>query len=400
MSKIKTLSERGKSAQNSIQSNSRLNTLERQQNGKNPSVIPNLSREGQIERTKLAAVTYVNEPEKLLKRARRRSFNMPFNNALHKAAKASKYSLLEKAYRKSYHCCDELTYLSDGRVISKYCDKRWCMICAPIRTAKAINNFLWWVEENMEDLYMVTIHRPTVDAFSLKAEIKDRQNIIRAINQKLQEQSRNGKRPRLEGIRKLECTVRPNDMFHPHHHILIKGLENAKAYRNEWIKRNPTCEASKQHVVKCKPGTEKELFKYVTKIITDSKGRRVNASALDVIFNAMHRVRTWQSFGFKLPKEIEEGSINKKAWAISNAIWAEHEHDWFRTDNGEAVTGYHPGEKFKEFLKTGIYVEENYQWDRHYKNYIEQGCNKIAPDDKDLFEDLEKWGDEIPVTSE
>jgi hypothetical protein len=113
------------------------------------------------------------------------------------------------------------------------------------------------------------------------------------------------------GIRKLEVTYndKRND-YHPHLHVLIEGKENAEMLRDGWLKRLPMASYEAQDIQKSEGNDLKEIFKYFTKIFSRDKEtkevKRVNVAALDVVIRTLHGRRTFQSFGFKLPTEINE----------------------------------------------------------------------------------------------
>ena len=393
--------------QKTIQNKTVGNSLKRQ----NEASCANVSRKtakkavfGDVEDDiKLRQVTTIESTATLLKRGRGKYITVALAFKLIDASKLSDKSELRTAYWRTVRCCQELTEFTSGKISSKYCKNRWCMVCMRIKTAQMINKYHPWIKKHSGNIYMLTLSRPTVDAYSLKKEIEIRNRACRKMQKKIQLRRRRKGLPKMEGIRKLECTVRPGGMYHPHYHIVIVGREDTEEYRREWVKEFPECNPEVQKIVKCTPGSEMELFKYFTKIITDRKGDKpINANALDVIFNAVKGKRVYQSIGFKLPKAIEESEeITEEDYAVASWIW--DKTDWITVsevvdmDTAEVLTverkltGYKPCDKFRELVENGIYVDKNFK--RNPKSLVKQ-IKKVTEGEqeaKDLDKTLEQW---------
>jgi hypothetical protein len=107
------------------------------------------------------------------------------------------------------------------------------------------------------------------------------------------------------GIRKLECTYNAKEnTYHPHFHFLISGKVPAMLLVNAWLQEFPEARRSAQHYTKGTKKTIKEIFKYFTKLVTktyDEKGntvnKRVDISAMDIIFTAIRGLRVYQPMG-------------------------------------------------------------------------------------------------------
>jgi hypothetical protein len=407
MANIIIPTERANSGQNFNQNIAKKEVAQRA----NGASYANVSREqaknalntGVEDDIKLVRKTSIEDRASLLKRARAKYFTRGYLIALIRAAERCNKSEMSKAYWNSWYCANELTEFSSGKISSKYCKNKFCLVCARIRTAKLINQYKTWFKKHEGNLYMLTLTRPTVDAYELPKRIDDMMKGHRAIIKAIQKQKRRNKLPRLEGLRKLECTSRPGNMFHPHYHIVIVGKENAELYRDRWLERFEDASAKAQDISKCKEGSEMELFKYFTKIITSLDGEKViNANQLDVIFNAVKGKRTFQPVGFKMPKaKIEEAEPGEEDYAIASWIW--DKSDWVTTsevvdmETAEVITvqreltGYKPSEKLKELIEEKVIFDENYT--RNSENLINE-IEKVSKTEKEaneLAKMLEKW---------
>ena len=169
------------------------------------------------------------------------------------------------------------------------------MICGRIRTGVLINGYLSQLQ-SLEDPQFVTLTLKTVNEQDLPQRIKD----IEVEWRKIAKLSSETKRQNFRGIRKAECTVRPNGMYHYHLHLLVSGADNANWLVNQWLKRFPDlASADAQDIRPADERSYKEIFKYFTKLITSKSEERVfdEFDRLDVIFRALVGKRTYQPFG-------------------------------------------------------------------------------------------------------
>lgn len=265
-------------------------------------------------------------------------------------------SPLNKAYKRTlFDCCS--TLMQEGvSLTSKYCDSRWCNTCNRIRTARLMNGYLKPLE-GMVEPYFVTLTVPNVIKSDLKHTIvgmaRTFSNILKA-----NRRAGNGSKRALNGIRKLECTYNDiSDNYHPHFHIIVDGRQEAETLLNDWLSRYPDADVRGQD---CRPADAngiKELFKYTTKIVSKSKetadGFRIIIPALDVIFRAMFKMRTFQSFGnIRMVSEDIEG-IEKEDYKIAPyefMVWQWVGNDWQSMATGEMLTGYVPSKRIVELL--------------------------------------------------
>lgn len=262
-------------------------------------------------------------------------------------------SPLSKSYRNSMHCISQFTPNAEGdKIETKYCKNRWCPVCGAIMTAKLIDAYMPQIKE-MKNLRFLTLTLPTCSAEELPEQIK---RMTKAFGKITNDKKVRG---RFGGIRKSECTF-SKGKYHFHFHVLIEGYDNAEHIRREWKKIFPECSLRAQKNVMADERTVKELFKYFTKLTTDSSRKKekriMDYKAMDVIFCAMKGKRTIQPFGFvKKPKiEKEEELFEDLHGEIKidePFIYAKKETDWVSVWTGIPLTGYRPSANFAELTE-------------------------------------------------
>jgi hypothetical protein len=231
------------------------------------------------------------------------------------------------------------------------------VICGAIRTAKAIDAYLPIIRG--WKAFLVTLTLPNVKESALRKTVDEVlnkfRNCLRAVK---------GKLP-FKGIRKLEITYNPErDDYHVHLHCIVDGLTQAQRLRGEWMKRTPGACHVAQDVRRCNKRTLKEVFKYSMKILSSDKEAGNNdphlyPHAVDAIVKALHKRRTYQSFGFKLPKAFDEDDFDGQALAspdgntetIAAWTWIYEIHNWVNKATGELLSQYKPSKRRLKFLK-------------------------------------------------
>lgn len=239
-------------------------------------------------------------------------------------------SPLQKSYELSLGCTGQLVE-TEGKITSKYCDMRWCLVCSRIRTAKLVHGYLPQIQA-MPEKWFVTLSRPNVRASKLKAEFKHYTKTASLINRFLREK----KKLKYSSLRKLECTYNEirND-FHPHFHLIFDCELAARAFLGQWLERNPTALLDKGNDIRqADDNSVMELFKYFTKVVSKAKGSarndyRIHISALDTMFQAMQGMRTFQPCGIiksvseeVAPTEsLESGRADENTWSWNGQDW-------------------------------------------------------------------------------
>jgi hypothetical protein len=196
--------------------------------------------------------------------------------------------------------CSAVVQKIGDRFRSSYCERRFCLICNRIRTAKLINAYKP-VLDTLTDLQFVTLTIPNVPGYELKKAIQEMTKAFQRIKDNL----RKIYKVKIEGIRKLEITY--NDVrrdYHPHFHIILSGKMAAETLIELWLNQFPTAKKAAQDIKKADEKAVKELFKYFTKITTNNKkSKKLHITALNSIFNAISGIRIFQPFGIKKQKE-------------------------------------------------------------------------------------------------
>ena len=280
----------------------------------------------------------------------------------------------KRSYWNMYHCSRKLE-TSNGKLVGKYCKNRLCVVCSAIRTANLMKRYLpvlqnWFDEDKV---YFLTFTVPNCKAEHLKDTIRSMQDIIKKIQQTLKKRYQRAKKPTIQGLRKLECTYNSlRKDFHPHFHVLVKGKAAAEAFMKQWMHRTEHLKTSSkaQDISEANMQAGKELFKYFTKVITTEKSNGTNkrliyAEAVHTIFKAIKGIRTFQNFGFKLPKEdkvqeqlsfeleVPQGGILEE----QTFIWVQNNANWFCTDTGESASKNKVDEGMKEIVSNIVRVK-------------------------------------------
>ena len=216
---------------------------------------------------------------------------------------------MERSYWTAFRCGN--TMIQQGqKLITTYCKHRACITCNRIRTAQLINGYYPQLKE-FDYPQFVTLTRPNVRAYELRAEIESMIKIFSLIMRK-------AKRIGLSNsaLRKIECTynVRANT-FNPHIHVISSNKELSTFILNEWLKRNKNASKRAQDIREADGNSTKELFKYFTKLVHMKYDERMNKSnitvqpyALDRILSAIKGKRTFQTYGSLrlVSEDIEE----------------------------------------------------------------------------------------------
>lgn len=292
-----------------------------------------------------------------LKKARKKYFSYGLAVNL---ANLSPRPKLFHSYLNTLSCAKTLVVDAEGRAHGKYCKNRWCPLCQSIRIAKLIDGYKKQLEA-MPELYFVTLTRPTVPAEGLKEQREKMMHAFTAI--------RNNKyfrKNKFSGLRKAECTIRPDELYHYHFHVLINSKNGAEFMVRRWLELNPESDPQAQNIEavdRTNQGTGKgallEIFKYFTKLIAKLKSedgtekRLINYRRLNVIFEFMRGQRVFQPFGSLKPvaEDFDEDELMADIEIErANSIWQWAVSDWYDIDTGEALTGYVPADSIVELL--------------------------------------------------
>ena len=257
-------------------------------------------------------------------------------------------SPLKKSYWRTWHCTSVL--LQEGqKITSQYCNNRGCIVCSRIRTAKMIHKYHPVIMEEIQDRQFVTLTIPNVGAQKLSKTIEDMILNFQRIKHKMYVRDQ----VKIKGIRKLEVTYNPTRKdFHPHFHLVIEGKDQAELLLHEWLIRYPDAKEYAQDVRPADSDSVIELLKYTAKLVNKNDYKRldggrieigIHAKALDTIFQALYRKRTYQGFGIKarLNEDISELESEVYEDILSDIdvwTWDQDNSDWIST-YGEMLTG-------------------------------------------------------------
>lgn len=269
-------------------------------------------------------------------------------------------SPLIKGYSNSLYC--NAVYEQDGyKLKTHWCNSRWCAACNRLRTAKVINGYLSQIREygKFDKWYFVTLTKKTVSENDLPGSIvlmnKVWKNILDSkINRTL----------KIKGIRKSECTIRPDGMFHYHFHVIVLGEKNASWLIDAWLERlDGHCVKGAQDMRILDDNGYKEIFKYFTKLtISDKSGKKslYSGKDMDTVFRAMYGRRVYQTFGGlrKVVEDIDAVSVSEFTHLDNEKnIYTWVEEDWYNLD-GVELTGYRAPDVLKDiFVSTKILSE-------------------------------------------
>jgi Replication protein len=289
---------------------------------------------------KIGAFSDTNNLDKLQKRARAKFMTNSYVFSL-----ACLRSPLQKAYNTTIYGCAAILLQVEDKITGSYCGYRWCLVCSRIRTAKLINGYLPQLEQ-LENKYFVTLTVPNCLGEKLKSTIDGMIKNVQLINKLCRRNKTN-----LVGLRKLECTYNAirND-YHPHFHFIVQSKANAELLVSEWLKRNPTATIQAQDLRIADNNSVFELFKYFTKIISN---KAIYVKPLDIIFQAIKGLRTYQAFGLKMiTEDIEElqSEIYTYITKVEHKVWKWLESDWVDEETGEVLTKYLPNDDLKKLL--------------------------------------------------
>jgi hypothetical protein len=151
------------------------------------------------------------------------------------------------------------------------------------------------------------------------------------------------------GIRKLETTWNfLNNKFHPHYHVIIRGLPQAERLVKEWLKRNTNSSKDAQDLRKADNGSLVEVFKYASKMYSIDKsqenGIRVYPPEVMLhIFKNLRKRKVLQPFG-SMRKIKDDFSPDEATVRLENGdgntysyLWEHEYRTWIDHDTGEDI---------------------------------------------------------------
>lgn len=268
-----------------------------------------------------------------------------------KIRNANPDSPLRQSYLNTYYCTHNIR-VEDQKLKSQYCKNRWCLVCNRIRTAFLINEYKTELL-GLNQLFFMTLTLPTVPAEDLPWQIDRMQKAWRQIyhNSRKAKYIKSG-HPPLRGIRKAECTLRPNGLYHYHYHILVNNWSCAEWLRSQWLRKFPEADPTPQDIRLADERSFNELFKYFTKITTKDMPK-ADFRRLDIVFQALYRRKVYQSFGIKPCKDNFDGD---DLMAVIDTIplddvlftWNKDKHDWVGKISDSRLVGIDLPDRIKD----------------------------------------------------
>jgi hypothetical protein len=248
-----------------------------------------------------------------------------------------------KRYRRVIHCRSKLE-VRDGRVYNSGfpCGVRCCKMCASQRAFEQFKKYAP-VVATFNTIVFITLTCETVTGANLKAAVRQRRGIIRMMEQAQKKRYQRGLSAfRYRGILKTEITIRPEDMYHPHIHLLLEGtLEDAERIVQDWMQRCTEAglkvSREAQNIQLCTSVEQglTELTKYVVKDAAGKANKITNhpVERQDIVWKAMEGTRALQPIGIKGVKDEDDcndqaGIEVAQATPNGNYGWNSKCKDW------------------------------------------------------------------------
>lgn len=261
-------------------------------------------------------------------------------------------SKLFKSYKNSTYCAETLLTNEVGKVGTTYCKNRWCLTCNRIKTARLINAYLPQLEELFQPVF-VTLTLPTVQGAELSKRIKEMEKEWRLIYKNSKKAKYKKSHSTFKGIRKAECTIRPNGFYHYHFHLILDNWSQAEWLVGEWLKRFPKADEKAQDIRFANEFAFRELFKYAFKSEVKTSNK-TNASRYDLVFRALRGKRTYQAFGGikAIEEDFDDDDLTNSIVLenLPNRIFKWVQDDWYDKASGEALVGLAIPDKVKSMV--------------------------------------------------
>lgn len=288
-------------------------------------------------------------------RARKKAISNPLNMRLLEV----KDSPLRSRYLAAMSCSSYL--FQDGlKITSRYCRQRSCLICNSILTMKLIKGYKVSIDAMVEPVFLTLTYR-RIEHTELKLTItylkKHLSNVFKRIRVR---KRREGKAEVLiNAICKFECVYDhfKENPFHPHFHLIVDGLKNANEIKREWVQDLPVNSAAQDlRFVSNRDKASEELFKYVSKLITD---KPFNAFGFDAILQATMNKPIYVCYGNIKRVDESINDIDSRLIDFKEAqtqVWkiAKKAFDWI-CPNGELFSGYKPTDEDMYVIKNSRY---------------------------------------------
>jgi len=234
--------------------------------------------------------------------------------------------------------------LESGKLVSRYCGQKTCLVCNRIRAGKFITKYLPLIEDDKYKMFVVlTIQNPS--SKDLKPQI-DR--MFKFFNQSSIKRNKEYRElnKEIKFLRSFEATINDNTKtFHPHFHILLAGDNEFDLKRyggiliEYWIKYfgEETASEYAQYIAPMKK-SPLENFKYMMKL---SEIDENNIGLAYHLINSLDYKRLFIVKNIKAPKKLNIDSDKivdepaKKEKIIKRFVYTDKKHNWFNNDTYE-----------------------------------------------------------------
>ena len=268
-------------------------------------------------------------------------------------------TVLKKSYWNTYYC-NKILEQRECKITSRYCNNRWCAVCNRIRIAKLANGYKSPLAALINPQF-VTLTVPNCSADVLRERIIEMQSVFKAISETIKRRRQRGSISyQIVGIRKIECTFNAfRGDYHPHFHLIVEGYPAAFELLSQWLVRFPSTSLKAQDIRPVTAGSELELFKYFTKIVTKTGcgDYRIFVKELDVMFTAMVGLRVFQPIGLR--KDICEDICDLRSEFIDglegDGYLEWYKTDWYYLSSGEGLTSYEPNDAMKTLVRSFVF---------------------------------------------
>ena len=262
-------------------------------------------------------------------------------------------------YWNTYHCCNTLEQDWEGKIISKYCKNRWCIVCNRIRSG-----ILHHTHKKSLETVPTKFITLTTDLTSKCVTIDDLKETLDIYNKAWNKVWRNTKNKygKLKCLRKIEVTYSfKYGWYHPHFHILLESnSDEADFVLSQWLRLFPKANIDAQNISIADEGAYSEIFKYLCKMYDVVKNKKTGkmdfvmpypAQKLDDIFSALKGRRIFQSYNLT-DVEIDDFEDLKATIFTDEARnystlwgWEQEVRTWVDYNTGELRT------EWKDFTK-------------------------------------------------
>ena len=265
---------------------------------------------------------------------------------------------MEKGYRSTIYCSDNVEQDADGVMRARYCGQRWCKVCNRIRAAKLITRYGPVIDGWDNPAFVtLTVQRLAREERGPGSRAREVDAVSKRLDAILDLFGRAVGRVRrtvgigFQAVRKLECTTDVVKGYHAHYHLIVDSIEGGRALVEAWCRFAHKCglvaDPGGQDVRPATEGTAKELFKYFTKLPTSPDANTL--VMMDVVMEAMKRRRIVQPCGVEVEGDAEAEEVNPEdatlnAWdRVGDSVvwtWDDDLADWVDLDTGQILVCY------------------------------------------------------------